>query len=156
EIDIRGLSKWFGANQVLNGLSVGVRRGEAIVLIGPSGSGKTTFLRCINLLEPFEQGEILIGGEPMGYAVDAGGKRRRRPERDIARMRAKVGMVFQSFNLFPHMTALQNVALGPVRVNGVPREQAEALAASLLSRVDLGDKLDAVPGRLSGGQQQRV
>jgi polar amino acid transport system ATP-binding protein len=156
EIDIRGLSKWFGTHQVLKGLSVGVRRGEAIVLIGPSGSGKTTFLRCINLLEPFEQGEIVIGGEAMGYAVDASGRRRRRPERDIARMRAKVGMVFQSFNLFPHMTALQNVALGPVRVNGVPRRDAEALAASLLSRVGLGDKLAAVPGRLSGGQQQRV
>jgi polar amino acid transport system ATP-binding protein len=156
EIDIRGLSKWFGTHQVLKGLSVGVRRGEAIVLIGPSGSGKTTFLRCINLLEPFEQGEIVIGGEAMGYAVDASGRRRRRPERDIARMRAKVGMVFQSLNLFPHMTALQNVALGPVRINGVPRQDAEALAASLLSRVGLADKLDAVPGRLSGGQQQRV
>jgi ABC-type polar amino acid transport system ATPase subunit len=156
EIDIRGLSKWYGAHQVLKGLSTEVRRGEAVVLIGPSGSGKTTFLRCINLLEPFQEGEILIGGEAMGYEVDAAGRRRRRSERDIARMRAQVGMVFQSFNLFPHMTALKNVALGPVRVNGMPRPEAEALAAALLARVGLADKLQTVPGRLSGGQQQRV
>ena len=92
----------------------------------------------------------------MGYQIDATGRRRRRSERDIARLRAKVGMVFQSFNLFPHMTALKNVALGPVRVNGMARREAEALAASLLARVGLADKLDVVPGRLSGGQQQRV
>jgi ABC-type polar amino acid transport system ATPase subunit len=157
EIEIRGLSKWFGANQVLKGLNTEVGRGEAVVLIGPSGSGKTTLLRCINLLEPFQEGEIRIGGEAMGYAVDpATGRRTRRPERDVARLRAQVGMVFQSFNLFPHMTALKNVALGPVRVSGMSRKEAEELAASLLARVGLGDKLDAVPGRLSGGQQQRV
>ncbi len=156
EIEIRGLAKSFGDHRVLKGLSTDVRRGEAVVLIGPSGSGKTTFLRCINLLELFEEGEIRIGGELMGYETDASGRRRRRPERDIARMRAKVGMVFQSFNLFPHMTALKNVALGPVRVNGMARKQAEELAASLLARVGLADKVDSVPGRLSGGQQQRV
>ena len=156
EIEIRGLAKSFGDHRVLKGLSTDVRRGEAVVLIGPSGSGKTTFLRCINLLESFEEGEIRIGGESMGYETDASGRRRRRPERDIARMRAKVGMVFQSFNLFPHMTALKNVALGPVRVNGMARKQAEELAASLLARVGLADKVGSVPGRLSGGQQQRV
>lgn len=157
EIAIRGLSKWYGPNQVLKGLSTDVRRGEAVVVIGPSGSGKTTFLRCINLLEQFQEGEIRIGGEAMGYEVDpATGRRTRRSERDIARMRAQVGMVFQSFNLFPHMTALKNVALGPVRVSGMPRKEAEELAASLLARVGLADKVDAVPGRLSGGQQQRV
>jgi ABC-type polar amino acid transport system ATPase subunit len=156
EIEIRNLSKWYGTHQVLKALSTDVRRSEAVVLIGPSGSGKTTFLRCINLLEPFQEGEIRIGGESMGYQTDATGRRRRRSERDIARLRAKVGMVFQSFNLFPHMTALKNVALGPVRVNGMARREAEELAASLLARVGLADKLDVVPGRLSGGQQQRV
>jgi polar amino acid transport system ATP-binding protein len=157
EIDIRGLSKWFGAHQVLKELSTEVRLGEAVVVVGPSGSGKTTFLRCINLLEQFEQGEIRIGGEAMGYLADPKtGRRTKRPERDIARMRAQVGMVFQSFNLFPHMTALKNVALGPVRVNGMRRDEAEALAASLLARVGLADKINAVPGQLSGGQQQRV
>jgi ABC-type polar amino acid transport system ATPase subunit len=156
EIEIRGLVKSFGDHQVLKGLSTDVRRGEAVVLIGPSGSGKTTFLRCINLLEPFEAGEIRIGGESMGYETDGAGRRRRRSEREIARMRAKVGMVFQSFNLFPHMTALKNVALGPARVNGMARKEAEELATSVLARVGLADKLDVVPGRLSGGQQQRV
>jgi ABC-type polar amino acid transport system ATPase subunit len=157
EIEIRGLSKWFVKHQVLKSVSAEIRRGEVVVVIGPSGSGKTTLLRCINLLEEFQEGEILIGGEAMGYAVDpATGLRSRRPERDIARMRAQVGMVFQSFNLFPHMTALRNVALGPIRVNRMPRHAAEELAASLLARVGLADKVDAVPGRLSGGQQQRV
>jgi ABC-type polar amino acid transport system ATPase subunit len=156
EIEIRGLSKWYGTHQVLKALSTDVRRSEAVVLIGPSGSGKTTFLRCINMLEQFQEGEIRIGGESMGYETNTAGRRRRRSERDIARMRAKVGMVFQSFNLFPHMTALKNVALGPVRVNGVGRKEADELAASLLARVGLADKLDVVPGRLSGGQQQRV
>jgi polar amino acid transport system ATP-binding protein len=157
EIDIRQLSKWFGSAQVLKSVSAEVRRGEAVVVIGPSGSGKTTFLRCINLLEPFEEGEIRIGGESVGYDIDPrSGRRTRRSERDIARMRAQVGMVFQSFNLFPHMSALKNVALGPVRVNGMARRDAEELAASLLARVGLADKVDAVPGRLSGGQQQRV
>ncbi len=157
EIDIRQLSKWFGSAQVLKSVSAQVRRGEAVVVIGPSGSGKTTFLRCINLLEQFEDGEIRIGGESVGYDIDPqSGRRTRRSERDIARMRAQVGMVFQSFNLFPHMSALKNVALGPVRVNGMARRDAEELAASLLARVGLADKVDAVPGRLSGGQQQRV
>lgn len=157
EIEIRGLSKWFSAHQVLKNVSATIGRGEVVVVIGPSGSGKTTFLRCINFLEEFEEGAILIGGEAMGYAADpVTGVRSRRPERDIARMRAQVGMVFQSFNLFPHMTALKNVALGAVRVNHTPRREAEELARTLLARVGLADKVDVVPGRLSGGQQQRV
>jgi polar amino acid transport system ATP-binding protein len=127
-----------------------------VVVIGPSGSGKTTLLRCINLLEEFQEGEITIGGEAMGYTVSGGGRRVRRSEADIARMRAQVGMVFQSFNLFPHMSVLKNVALGPVRALGVPRGQAEALAESLLARVGLAEKAGAFPGQLSGGQQQRV
>ena len=156
EIEIRGVSKWFGAHQVLKDVTTEVRRGEALVVIGPSGSGKTTLLRCINLLEEFQQGEISIGGQAMGYTIDGAGKRVRRPEAEIARMRAQVGMVFQSFNLFPHMTALRNVALGPVRTLGLPRKEAEERAAALLARVGLADKADAYPGRLSGGQQQRV
>ncbi len=156
EIVIRDVSKWFGENQVLKHVNAEVQKGEAVVVIGPSGSGKTTLLRCINLLEEFQQGEITIGGQSMGYSVNAAGARVRRSEAEIARMRTQVGMVFQSFNLFPHMTALKNVALGPVRALGAPRAQAEELAASLLARVGLADKADALPGRLSGGQQQRV
>lgn len=156
EIAITGVSKWFGEHQVLKAVTTEVSKGEAVVVIGPSGSGKTTLLRCINLLEDFQQGEITIGGQAMGYAVDGQGRRVRRAEADIAKMRSQVGMVFQSFNLFPHMTALKNVALGPVRALGTPRRQAEELAASLLGRVGLADKADAFPGRLSGGQQQRV
>ena len=156
EIDIRGVSKWFGDNRVLKDISTDVKRGEALVVIGPSGSGKTTLLRCINLLEEFQEGEIRIGGEAMGYTVSAGGRRTRRSEAEIAQMRAKLGMVFQSFNLFPHMSALKNIALGPVRVLGTPPGEAAEQAAALLARVGLADKADAMPGRLSGGQQQRV
>ena len=156
EIAIRGISKWFGDHKVLNGISTDVAKGEAVVVIGPSGSGKTTLLRCVNLLDDFQEGEITIGGQAMGYTVDAGGRRVRRTEREIAAMRAQVGMVFQSFNLFPHMSVLKNVALGPVRALGVQRSQAEELAKSLLARVGLVDKADAMPNQLSGGQQQRV
>ncbi len=156
EIAIRGVSKWFGTHQVLTQITTDVRKGEAVVVIGPSGSGKTTLLRCINLLEDFQEGEITIGGEAMGYTEDGRGRRVRRSEADIARMRAQVGMVFQSFNLFPHMSVLRNVALGPVKALGVPRKQAEELAESLLARVGLAEKAGAFPGQLSGGQQQRV
>lgn len=156
EIVLRGVSKWFGDHKVLKNVSTDVGRGEAVVVIGPSGSGKTTLLRCINLLEEFQEGEITIGGQAMGYTVNGNGRRVRRSEREIARMRAQVGMVFQSFNLFPHMTALKNVALGPTRVLGTPRAQAEEIAAALLARVGLADKASALPGQLSGGQQQRV
>jgi polar amino acid transport system ATP-binding protein len=156
EIDIRGVSKWFGTLQVLKKVSTDVRRGEAVVVIGPSGSGKTTLLRCINLLEEYQEGQITIGGQPMGYDVGADGRRTRKPEREIAAMRAQVGMVFQSFNLFPHMSVLKNVALGPVRIRGMRREEAEALGRRLLGRVGLSDKVDAYPAQLSGGQQQRV
>jgi ABC-type polar amino acid transport system ATPase subunit len=155
-IAILGVSKWFGSHQVLKRISTDVRTGEAVVVIGPSGSGKTTLLRCINLLEEFQEGEITIGGEAMGYTVKPNGHRVRRSEADIARMRAQVGMVFQSFNLFPHMTVLKNVALGPVRALGVPRQQAEELGRTLLARVGLAEKAGAFPGQLSGGQQQRV
>ena len=156
EIQIRGVSKWFGDQKVLKDVSTDVKRGEALVVIGPSGSGKTTLLRCINLLEEFQEGEIRIGGDAMGYTVDAAGKRVRRTEAEIAGMRAKLGMVFQSFNLFPHMSVLKNVALGPMRVLGMSSRDAAEHAAMLIARVGLADKMDAMPGRLSGGQQQRV
>lgn len=156
EIEIRGVSKWFGQHQVLKKVSTEVRRGEAVVVIGPSGSGKTTLLRCINLLEEYQEGEITIGGRPMGYTVSTDGARRRQSERAIAAMRAQVGMVFQSFNLFPHMSVLRNVALGPIRIRGMKRDEAEGIGRRLLERVGLGEKIDAFPGQLSGGQQQRV
>ncbi|MGH8315119.1 MAG: amino acid ABC transporter ATP-binding protein [Steroidobacterales bacterium] len=156
EIAIRKVSKWFGEHKVLNGISTDVKKGEAVVVIGPSGSGKTTLLRCVNLLEDFQEGEIMIGGQAMGYTIGAAGRRIRRTEREIAAMRAQVGMVFQSFNLFPHMSVLRNVALGPVRALGALRKDAEELARTLLARVGLADKADAMPNQLSGGQQQRV
>jgi polar amino acid transport system ATP-binding protein len=156
EIAIRNVSKSLGGKKVLAGISADVKKGEAVVVIGPSGSGKTTLLRCVNLLEQFEEGEITIGGQPMGHRIDGDGRRVRRSEREIAAMRAQVGMVFQSFNLFPHMNVLRNVALGPVRAQGMPRKEAEEIARSLLARVGLADKADAAPNQLSGGQQQRV
>ncbi|KZD09745.1 ectoine/hydroxyectoine ABC transporter ATP-binding protein EhuA [Oceanibaculum pacificum] len=154
-IAVDGVSKWFGKLKVLDEVSTAVAPGEAVVVIGPSGSGKTTLLRCINLLEEFQEGEIRIDGEPIGYS-GSGGQRIRRPEREVARMRAQLGMVFQSFNLFPHMNVLKNVMVAPVRIKGVPRKEAEAIAVDLLERVGLGDKLASMPAKLSGGQQQRV
>lgn len=156
EVDVNGVSKWFGSHQVLSNVSVRVRRGEAVVVIGPSGSGKTTLLRCVNLLEEYQQGSITLGGQPMGYTVSSEGRRRRQSEREIAAMRAQVGMVFQSFNLFPHKSVIENVALGPIRVRGMPKDEAHAVARGLLDRVGLAGKVDAYPGQLSGGQQQRV
>lgn len=155
-IAINDVSKWFGTHQVLKNVNTEVRQGEAVVVIGPSGSGKTTLLRCVNLLEEFQQGEITIGEQAMGYRLDEKGGRVRRSETEIAGMRAQVGMVFQSFNLFPHMNVLKNVALGPVRALATPRREAEERASALLARVGLAHKADAMPGRLSGGQQQRV
>ncbi|MBB5215563.1 amino acid ABC transporter ATP-binding protein [Parapusillimonas granuli] len=155
-ISISKVSKWFGQHQVLKDISTEVRHGEAVVIIGPSGSGKSTLLRCVNFLEEFQQGEITIGNEAMGYRLDASGRRVRRSETEIAAMRAQVGMVFQSFNLFPHMSVLKNVALGPVRALSVPRREAEERAAALLDRVGLASKAGAMPRLLSGGQQQRV
>jgi len=154
-VAVRGVSKWFGAHQVLKDVSLDVAAGEVVAVIGPSGSGKTTLLRCVNLLEDFQQGEIRVDGEAVGYA-GAGAARRRLPERVIARTRSQVGMVFQSFNLFPHMTVLKNVMVAPVRVKKMPEAEARASAVRLLERVGLADKLDAYPARLSGGQQQRV
>ncbi|HEV3175623.1 MAG TPA: amino acid ABC transporter ATP-binding protein [Stellaceae bacterium] len=156
-LEIAGLRKRFGAAEVLRDVSLAVNPGEVVVVIGPSGSGKTTFLRCINLLEEYERGTITIDGEPIGYRVDRRtGRRRRMPERDVAAARARIGMVFQSYNLFPHMSVLQNIVAAPVRVRGIERRQAETRAHELLAMVGLSDKAAEYPIRLSGGQQQRV
>ncbi len=154
-LEISGISKRFGAVEVLRDVSLSVAPGEVVVVIGPSGSGKTTLLRCINLLEDYERGTITVDGEPIGYRRE-GKDRVRMSGRDIAAARAKVGMVFQSFNLFPHMSVLQNIVAAPVRVKGVPRARAEARARELLAMVGLSDKAGEYPVRLSGGQQQRV
>jgi polar amino acid transport system ATP-binding protein len=151
-----GIAKRFGTHQVLKGVSLTVAKGEAVVVIGPSGSGKTTLLRCINLLEDYEDGVVAVDGEPIGYTVDARGHRHRMAERELAAARENVGIVFQSYNLFPHMTVLQNIVAAPIRVKGIPRAKAEARARDLLATVGLKDKEQAYPVRLSGGQQQRV
>jgi polar amino acid transport system ATP-binding protein len=126
-----------------------------VVLIGPSGSGKTTFLRCINHLEKIQSGRILVNGHLIGYR-DVGGRLVEDRERNIARQRAEIGMVFQRFNLFPHLTALENITEAPIRVRGLPRARAVETARALLARVGLSQKADAFPAHLSGGQQQRV
>jgi polar amino acid transport system ATP-binding protein len=133
-----------------------VRKGEVVVMIGPSGSGKTTFLRCINHLEKINQGKLYVDGELVGYRETPDGKIVEDTEKNIARIRAEIGMVFQRFNLFPHMTALENVMEAPIQVKRTPKDQAEARARELLRKVGLEQKADAYPARLSGGQQQRV
>jgi polar amino acid transport system ATP-binding protein len=156
-LEITGISKRFGTLEVLRDVSLSVGAGEVVVVIGPSGSGKTTLLRCINLLEDYEQGTVTVDGDPIGYQLDArSGKRVRMSEREIAAAREHVGIVFQSYNLFPHMSVLQNIAAAPVRVKGVARARAEARGRDLLAMVGLSDKADEYPARLSGGQQQRV
>ncbi len=153
---MEGVSKRFGALQVLRSVSLSVNSGEVVVVIGPSGSGKTTLLRCINMLEDYESGLVTIDGEPIGYRLDARSQRQRMSEREIAAAREHVGMVFQSYNLFPHMTVLHNITAAPIRVKGVPRAHAEERARQLLAMVGLSDKVAEYPARLSGGQQQRV
>lgn len=155
-IEVRNLRKSFGSLEVLRDISFDVEKGEVVVVLGPSGSGKSTMLRCINLLEEFEGGEIRIAGEAIGYAAGGNGARRRLKEAQNAKLREQVGMVFQSFNLFPHRTALQNVMMGPLKVQGRPRAEVEPQARELLRKVGLADKADQYPARLSGGQQQRV
>jgi ABC-type polar amino acid transport system ATPase subunit len=155
-IEVKQLEKSFGALEVLKGVSFEVEKGEVVVVLGPSGSGKSTMLRCINLLEHYQGGEIRIDGITIGYRSDGNGQRIARSEAENAKVREQVGMVFQSFNLFPHRTAIENVMMGPLRVRGVPRTEARHLAAELLDKVGLADKADEYPIRLSGGQQQRV
>jgi len=155
-IQAQSVHKCFGELEILKGVSLNVRRGEVVVLIGASGSGKTTFIRCLNYLEDIHGGSIRVNGKPMGYIERADGKRVRDSERNIARMRRDIGMVFQRFNLFPHMTVLENIIEAPTQVLGVSRREAEEQARQLLARVRLSDKADHYPSQLSGGQQQRV
>jgi polar amino acid transport system ATP-binding protein len=147
--------KRFGALEVLRGIDLTVERGEVMCVIGPSGSGKSTFLRCINHLEKVDSGQLYVDGELVGYER-RGDKLHELRERDVARKRAEIGMVFQRFNLFPHMTALDNVTEAPVRVKGMPRAAAVDQARRLLERVGLAGREAAYPRQLSGGQQQRV
>ena len=147
--------KSFGRLHVLKGLSLDVRPRETVCVIGPSGCGKSTFLRCINHLERIDSGRIEVNGHLIGYK-ERNGKLVEDSQRSIARQRAEIGMVFQRFNLFPHMTALENVIEAPIRVRGIDEKRAIASGKHLLERVGLADKRDAYPGKLSGGQQQRV
>ncbi len=154
-VQIRKLQKSFGQLQVLKGVDMDVRRGEVVSIIGPSGSGKTTLLRCINLLETYDGGSVKVDGVEIGFR-DGGNGRRPRSERELSRLRADIGMVFQQFNLFPNLTALQNVMLGLTKVRGKSKAEAREIAAGWLARVGLAEKLDSMPLQLSGGQQQRV
>jgi polar amino acid transport system ATP-binding protein len=154
-VKAEGVHKRFGRLEVLKGIDLEVRRGEVMCMLGPSGSGKSTLLRCINHLEKINAGRLSVDGELVGYR-EADGKLYELREHEVAGKRAQIGMVFQHFNLFPHMTALENVTLAPIRVKGVPRSDARNRAQQLLQRVGLGDKLNTYPVALSGGQQQRV
>ncbi len=154
-VEARGLSKHYGTHRVLNNISLGVRKSEVTCIIGPSGSGKSTLLRSLAFLEEYDAGEVLIEGELLGY-VDKEGRRVKASLAELNRVRRHVGMVFQQFNLWPHMTALSNVAEALIRVKRTPRNQARATALRMLQKVGLADKADSYPARLSGGQQQRV
>jgi polar amino acid transport system ATP-binding protein len=144
-LTVENIHKRYGKEEVLKGVSFELERGETKVVIGPSGTGKSTLLRCINQLSPPEQGRVFLDGVEVTHAKS-----------NINKLRAEIGFVFQSFNLFAHLTALQNVRIGPIKVKGMGKEEATKLAMEELSRVGLGDKADAYPAQLSGGQQQRV
>ena len=154
-IRVQGLRKQFGPLQVLRGIDLTVDRGEVLVIIGPSGSGKSTLLRCLNFLEEYDAGEVWFDNKLVGYRKTGKGLVRDR-EGSIAEIRAQMGMVFQSFNLFPHKTVLQNVIEGPIIVLGQKAEQASASGLELLQKVGLVDKAEVYPSRISGGQQQRA
>jgi polar amino acid transport system ATP-binding protein len=153
-LKISRLTKSFGTNQVLKSVDLEVTAGEVVTVIGPSGGGKTTLLRCVNFLEAYDGGSIKIDGREVGYTDNAGGKKR--GEVDLAAMRAETGMVFQSFNLFPHLNAEQNVMLGLRQVRKKPHKEALEIARHWLDRVGLSHKTGSLPSELSGGQQQRV
>ena len=152
-IQIKGLKKHFGSLTVLKNISLDVERGQVLAMIGPSGSGKSTLLRCINLLTVPDGGEVSVGDQTVAFS---GKQTALPPERKLAQFRASTGMVFQHFNLFPHMTALQNVMEGPVTVLKKPKAEAEATARALLQKVGLLERADFYPDKLSGGQKQRV
>ena len=151
----RNVHKSYGRNEVLRGVDMEVRAGEVACIVGPSGGGKSTFLRCINHLEKIDAGQLSVDGELIGY-TQRGGKLYEMHDKEVAAQRRSIGMVFQRFNLFPHMTAAENVMSGPVVVRGDNKKQARERAIELLGRVGLGDRGDSYPMQLSGGQQQRV
>src|SRR5258705_10525075 len=144
-IEMRNVSKWYGPVQVLNGCSTTVDKGEVVVVCGPSGSGKSTLIKTINGLEPFQRGDVLVNGIAVGD-----------PKTNLTRLRAQIGMVFQHFELFPHMSVTDNISLGQIRVLGRSRDEANARSLKLLERVGLTQHAAKYPGQLSGGQQQRV
>jgi ABC-type polar amino acid transport system ATPase subunit len=144
-IQIKNVSKWYGEFQVLNDITEEVEQGQTVVVCGPSGSGKSTLLRCINGLEPFQGGEIFVDGVSVGD-----------PATNLYKLRTEIGMVFQRFELYPHMTAMQNITLAPIKVRNKSKKEAGAKAMELLERVGIPDKANAYPANLSGGQQQRV
>ena len=143
-IDIQNIDKWYGQHHVLRGVSMQVQPGQKVVIVGPSGSGKSTLIRCINRLEEFQKGEIIVNGHHLTSA------------RELPAVRREVGMVFQGFHLFPHMSVLDNVMLAPVKLRGLARAQAQERAMSLLERVGIAEQAHKHPPQLSGGQQQRV
>ncbi|WP_445505004.1 amino acid ABC transporter ATP-binding protein [Microvirga sp. G4-2] len=153
-LQIKALRKRFHNVEVLKGVDLDVNERDVVSIIGSSGSGKTTLLRCVNLLEEFDDGQILLDGESIGYRID--GSRRRLSDRELSRQRSMTGMVFQSFNLFPHLTAAGNVMLGLRKVRGFSKDEARAIAEKWLGRVGLSQRVDHYPSQLSGGQQQRV
>ncbi|HEY6056432.1 MAG TPA: amino acid ABC transporter ATP-binding protein [Candidatus Limnocylindrales bacterium] len=154
-LEATDVHKWFGRLHVLKGMSMTVKRREVVVVIGASGSGKTTFIRCVNHLEKIQQGRIFVNGHLIGYR-EANGKLVEDREKNIARQRQQIGMVFQRFNLFPHMTALENIVEAPIRVRGIAVDEATTIGRTLLDRVGLSAKESVYPSQLSGGQQQRV
>ncbi|MDX3904845.1 MAG: amino acid ABC transporter ATP-binding protein [Pigmentiphaga sp.] len=153
---ITNLHKSYGDNEVLRGIDLSVAAGEVVVIIGPSGSGKSSLLSCINFLEPFDAGEIVFDGKPVGYGPAGGAVRVRLADAEANMLRRDLGMVFQQFNLFPHLTVLQNIMEAPIHVRGMAPAQARTLAMQLLEKVGLSAKADAFPRSLSGGQQQRI
>jgi polar amino acid transport system ATP-binding protein len=156
-VDARDVNKWFGRLHVLKDVCLQVKRQETVVIIGPSGSGKTTFIRCVNHLEKIQSGQIFVNGHLIGYRPTGDGSRMvEDKEKNIARQRMEIGMVFQRFNLFPHMTALENIVEAPIQVRGMDRDEAETIGRALLQRVGLAAKEKVYPNQLSGGQQQRI
>jgi polar amino acid transport system ATP-binding protein len=156
-VDARDVNKWFGRLHVLKDVCIQVKRQETVVVIGPSGSGKTTFIRCVNHLEKIQSGRIFVNGHLIGYRETDGGKKLAEDkEKNIAAQRQEIGMVFQRFNLFPHMTAIENIIEAPIHVRGTSKDEAMVMGRALLERVGLVAKENVYPNQLSGGQQQRI